>query len=73
MAVGRRREERIRTYELAALVWQLTSEPLTEFELSEFLRCGAFPNPADKRLPYMPEVEAKVKEILDNGSRLIVS
>lgn len=54
------------------MVWTLTAEPLTQFELSEFVRCGAFPNPADKRLPHMPDVEAKVKEIVENGGRLLV-
>lgn len=72
MSAGKRREERTRAYELAGMVWQLTGEPLTQFELHEFMRAGAFPDPADRRLPCMPEVERKMQEIEANGGRLIV-
>ena len=63
MAAGRRREERTRLYELAGMVWTMTGDPMSKLELHEFLRCGAFPDPAGRQLPYNAEVERKMKEI----------
>jgi hypothetical protein len=73
MAAGKRREQRTRVYEQSGMIWTLMNAPLTEAQVAEFIRCGAFPSPADKRLPYMPEVDAKVLEIERNGGKLIVS
>lgn len=72
MAQGKRREERIRAYQLAAVVWTLANEPLTEATLHEFVRCGALSGGPDKRIPHVPGVDEKVAEIHANGGRLII-
>jgi hypothetical protein len=72
MAAGKRREDRTRAYEHAAIVWTLAMNPITELGVAEFIRCGALPSGKSERLPYNADVEKKVLEIQKNGGRLII-
>lgn len=68
MAVGKRREERARAIEHAVIIWTLATSKPTQADLSEFVRCGSF---ATSKMPFMPEVDAKVAEIERTG-RLVI-
>lgn len=70
MAAGKRREDRLRAYEQAGVIWTLATSALSEREVAEFIRCGAL-SVKQERMPYSAEVERKVAEIRANGGRVL--
>jgi hypothetical protein len=73
MEAGRREQERQRVLDLAAWVWALTSEDgVSEWEQAQYIRFGSLPAGGECPAPHIPGLEEKIREIEENGGRLIV-